>query len=259
VRYLMLATVLLLAPVFARADEWEHNYAVNGKPEIVIDANDGDIEVAVASSQQVGVRLVEHGWKINDELKITGTQSGNRIEIRLHRTDKVCFGFCLQNIHLELEVPRQSDLEMHTGDGDLRIDDVNGNLQLETNDGDIRIHDAEGLLHANTHDGDIDVDGRFDVVNLRTGDGNIDAKISASKSPQPGWSLRTGDGDIRLALPDTFAADLDAHTGDGSVKVDFATPVSGSSEESTFRGKINGGGISIELQTGDGDINVEKS
>jgi DUF4097 and DUF4098 domain-containing protein YvlB len=155
-------------------------------------------------------------------------------------------------------VPRESDLELHTADGNLRIDDVRGNLQLETNDGDIRIHDAEGLVHANTHDGNIDVEGRFDMLNLRTGDGNIDAKVSASRGAQAAWTLRSGDGNIRLALPDNFAADINAHTGDGSVKVDFPITTSGSSQENTVRGKINGGGISIELQTSDGDVRVEK-
>jgi hypothetical protein len=258
VRYLTLAFLLIVSSALARADEWEHSYPVTGKPEIVVDANDGDVEVAVASSQQVGVRVITRGWKINDDLKITGTQSGNRVEIRLHRADKVCFGFCFQSIRIEVHVPRESDLDIHSGDGNLRIDDVRGNFQLETNDGNVRIHDAEGLLHANTHDGNIDVEGRFDMLNLRTGDGNIDAKVSASQNPQAGWTLRSGDGNIRLALPDNFAADLNAHTGDGSVKVDFPITTSGSSQETSVRGKINGGGISIELQTGDGDVRVEK-
>jgi hypothetical protein len=258
VRYLSVVALLVLSSALARADEWEHNYPVTGKPEIVVDANDGDVEVVTASSQEVGVRVTAHGWKINDDLKITGTQSGNRVEIKLSRSNKVCIGFCFLSIRVEIRVPRGSDLELHTADGNLRIDDVRGNLQLETNDGDIRIHDAEGLLHANTHDGNIDVEGRFDMLNLRTGDGNIDAKVSASRGAQAAWTLRSGDGNIRLALPDNFAADINAHTGDGSVKVDFPITTSGSSQENTVRGKINGGGISIELQTSDGDVRVEK-
>ena len=170
----------------------------------------------------------------------------------------MCFGICFQSIKVEIRVPRQSDLDLHSGDGNLRVDDVRGNFQLETNDGDIRIRGAEGRLHANTHDGNVDVEGRFEMLNLRTGDGNIDAQVSAAQTPQPGWALRTGDGNIRLALPDNFAADIAAHTGDGSVKVDFPITSAGTNRESDVRGKINGGGISIELQTNDGDVRVEK-
>lgn len=257
-RHLTLAVLLIFSAALARADEWEHSYPVTGKPQIVVDANDGDVEVAMASSQEVGVRVIAHGWKINNDLQITATQSGNRVEIKLHRSDKVCFGFCFQSIKVEIRAPRESDLDLHSGDGNLRVDDVRGKFQLETNDGDIRIRGTEGLLHANTHDGNIDVEGRFEMLNLRTGDGNIDAHVSATQAPQPGWALRTGDGNIRLSVPDNFAADLDAHTGDGSVKIDFPLTSSGTNRESEVRGKINGGGISIELQTGDGDVRVEK-
>lgn len=63
-RYLTFAALLVFATTLARADEWQHNYPVTGKPEIFVDANDGDVEVAMASSQQVGVRVIAHGWKI---------------------------------------------------------------------------------------------------------------------------------------------------------------------------------------------------
>jgi DUF4097 and DUF4098 domain-containing protein YvlB len=258
VRYLNLLLLLVLSSLLARADEWEHHYPVSAKPEVAVDANDGDVEVAMASSQQVGVRVITHGWKINDDLKITARQSGNHVEIRLHRAEKSCFGFCFQSIKVEIQVPRESDLDLQSGDGNLRINDIRGNFQLETNDGEIRIANAEGQLHANTHDGNIRVDGRFDMLSLRTGDGNIDAQVSASQTPQPGWVLRTSDGNIRLMLPANFAADIGARTGDGSVKIDFPITTSGSVRESDVRGKINGGGISIELETSDGDVSVEK-
>jgi DUF4097 and DUF4098 domain-containing protein YvlB len=120
------------------------------------------------------------------------------------------------------------------------------------------LRDVEGSLHADTHDGNVDVNGRFDVLNLHTGDGNIDAEVNAASAPQPGWLLRSGDGNIRLRLPDNLGADLDAHSGDGEVQVGFPIAASSSGSENSVRGRINGGGISIELRTGDGDIKVEK-
>jgi DUF4097 and DUF4098 domain-containing protein YvlB len=258
VRHLFFITLFALFSLSARADEWSHNYPVTGKPEVMVDTNDGEVEVSVASSQQVAVRVITHGWKINDDVQVTGNQSGNRVEIKLHKTSHVCFGFCFVSIKVEVRVPRESDLNIHTGDGNVRIDSVRGNLQLETNDGDVRVHDVEGSLHAETHDGNVDVNGRFDLLSLHTGDGNIDAEVSASSAPQPAWMLRTGDGNVRMRLPDKLGADLDAHTGDGQVRVDFPVTTSTAGQENAVRGKINGGGISIELRTGDGDIHVEK-
>jgi hypothetical protein len=258
VRQLALVVLLALFSISAHADEWSHTYPVTGKPDVSVDANDGDVEVSVGSSQQVDVRVITLGWKIKDDVQVTGNQSGNHVEIKLHKISHVCFGVCMQSIRVEVRVPRESDLNIHTDDGNVRVDSVRGNLQFETGDGDVRLRDVEGSLHADTHDGNVEVHGRFDLLNLHTGDGNIDAEVNAASSPQPGWLLRSGDGNIRLRLPDNLGADLDAHSGDGEVHVGFPITASSSGNENSVRGKINGGGISIELRTGDGDIKVEK-
>ena len=256
-RNLGLILAVTFCSIMASAEQWEHNYPVTGKPEIVVDTNDGDVQVSTGSSQEVGVRVITRGWK-TDELHITGIQSGNRVEIKLHRPNKACVGFCFQSIRVEVHVPRESDLNLHTEDGNVKIDDVRGKLDLETNDGNVTTHNVEGQLRANTHDGNVDVGGRFDFLNVRTGDGNVDARVAATPVPQPGWFLSSGDGNVRLRIPDNLGADLDARTGDGSVKVDLPITVAGAGQENTIRGKVNGGGISIELRTGDGDIQVSK-
>ncbi len=258
-RYLLLAvTLFTVCAVPARADDWGHTYPVTGKPHVVVDANDGDVEVAVGSSQQVEVRVVTRGLKINDDLQVSGNQSGNRVELKLHKIHRNCFGICNQSIRVEVRVPQESELDINTADGNVKIDGVHGDLQLETKDGEVRVHDGEGLLHASSGDGNMNVDGRFETVSLRTGDGNIDADLSPASTPRFGWMLRTGDGNLHLRLPDNFGADIDAQSGDGRVSVEFPITVSGSRGENSVRGKINGGGIAIELRTGDGEIRVEK-
>ena len=257
-RHLALVALLALSSFSARADEWSHSYPVTAKPEVTVNSNDGDVEVLVGSSQQVDVRVITRGWKIKDDVQITGNQSGNHVEIKLHKTSNVCFGVCFQSIRVEVRVPRESDLNIHTDDGNVRVENVTGNLQFETGDGDVRLRDVEGSLHADTHDGNVEVNGRFNVLSLHTGDGNIDAEVGAATAPQSGWLLRSGDGNIRLKLPDNLGADLDAHSGDGAVRVGFPVSTSSNGNENSVRGKINGGGISIELRTGDGDIKVER-
>jgi hypothetical protein len=273
VRYFALVVLLALFTTAAYAEEWTHSYPVSGKPELVVDANDADVEISVGSSQQVDARVIVHGWKINENLQITGNQSGNRVELKLHKTQQTCFGWCNQSIRVEVHVPRESDVTVHTGDGNIRADSLSGNLQLETGDGDVRIRDVEGSLHAETHDGNVNVTGRFDLLSLHTGDGDIDAELAAasglrsgtsqsgdrqSGASQSGWIVRTGDGNVRLRLPESFGADLDVHSGDGNVRVDFPITTAASARENSVRGKINGGGVSLEVRTGDGDIRIEK-
>lgn len=257
-RNFALIALLALFSISARADEWSRSYPVTGKPEVVVDANDGDVEVMVGSSQLVDVRVTTQGGTIRDNVQITGNQSGNRVEIKLHKVAHTCVGLCIQSMRIEVRVPRESDLNVRTDDGNVSVDNVKGNLQFETADGEVSLRGVEGSVHADTHDGNVDVNGRFDVLNLHTGDGNIDAEVNAGSAPQPRWLLRSGDGNIRLKLPANLGADLDAQSGDGEIHVGFPISASGVGKENSMRGKINGGGISIELRTGDGDIKVEK-
>jgi Putative adhesin len=258
VRHFALVALLALFSVSARADEWSRSYPVTGKPELVVDANYGDVEVMVGSSQQVDVRVTTQGGAIKDDVQITGNQSGNRVEIKLRKVGHACVGLCIQSMRIEVRVPRESDLNVKTDDGNVSVANVKGNLQFETGDGEVTLRGVEGSVHADTHDGNVDVNGRFDVLNLHTGDGNIDAEVNATSAPQPGWLLRSGDGNIRLKLPANLGADLDAQSGDGEIRVGFPISASGVGKDNSMRGKINGGGISIELRTGDGDIKVEK-
>ena len=52
-RSLILAVLLSTLSLAARADEWTHNYAVSGKPQLIVDANDADVEISLGSSQQI--------------------------------------------------------------------------------------------------------------------------------------------------------------------------------------------------------------
>ena len=74
-----------------------------------------------------------------------------------------------------------------------------------------------------------------------------------------GWLLRTGDGNILLRLPDGFAADVDVQTGDGRISVDLPVTVSGQVGGNKLRGKLNGGGMLLELRSGDGNIQLRRS
>jgi DUF4097 and DUF4098 domain-containing protein YvlB len=258
VRRFALVALLALFSISARADEWSHSYPVTAKPDIAVNTDDGDVEVTVGSSQQVDVRVITRGWTIPHDVQVTANSSGNHVEIKVRKISHVCFGMCFQSIRVEVRVPREADLDIHTDDGNVRAESIKGNLQLQTGDGNVTLRDVEGSLHAETGDGNVDVNGRFSALNLHTGDGNIEAEVSATPAAQGGWLLRTGDGHVHLKLPSDLGADLDAHSSDGDVHVGFEAVDLDKDKDNSFRGKINGGGISIQVRSGDGDIRVSK-
>lgn len=277
-RLAALVLVSLAAAAPARADEWSKKYSLTGKPELRVDVNDGSVEIFTTDQKEIEARITTVGWEISKDIRISENQSGDKItlEVRVPRTNFNFFGSRRRSLKLELHVPRQADLDVRTGDGNLHSQAVSGHIRLESGDGnisaeglagDVRLHTGDGriegsafdgALDADTGDGHITVRGRFDALNLKTGDGHIDAEAQNGSKMTSSWSVRTGNGNITLKLPDNFGADLDAHTGDGRISLDFPVTVSGELGTSTIRGKMGAGGSPLLIRTGDGSIRIER-
>ncbi len=273
-----LALVSLAAAAPARADEWSKKYSVSGKADVRIATNDGNVEILSSDQKEVEARVITSGWQIPKDVRVTESQTGDHItvEARVPRGNWNWFGSSHRSLRIEVRVPREADLDVHSGDGNVTVQPVSGHIRVDTSDGnidvdglkgDVRLHSGdghiegrgmEGTLDVDTGDGHINVRGRFDLLNLRTGDGNIDAEVGNGSKMASAWSFRSGDGTISLRLPDGFHADLDAHTGDGHISLDFPVTISGSMSESTVRGKMNGGGQQLMIRSGDGSIRLEK-
>jgi len=258
-----LTLVLLISiAAAARAEEWRKTYSVSGRSDINVDANDANIRIYTSDRSDVEAVVYTEGWKIGpDDVHINDRQSGNKIELTLRTPRNVHFGFSFHNrtIRIELNVPREADLNLHSGDGNIRVENIRGGLHLDSGDGEVEAHGVEGRLLADTKDGNIRVDGAFTTLDLHTGDGNIEIEVGSGSKMMQAWTLRTGDGNIVLRIPENFSAELDAHSGDGRVTVDLPVTVNGSLKESSVRGRLNAGGQLLELRTGDGNITIRKN
>src|SRR5438445_7023330 len=270
--------LLLALALPALGDEWTHQYQLKGRPELHVTTDDGGVVIEASDRREIGARVTTRGWRIvPDEVTVTESQAGDRvdIEVRVPR-DHWGMNFGHREIKLTLQVPREADLDIRTGDGSVSVQPVSGRLRiftgdgsitaeglkgevrLHTGDGSIRATGLEGRLEADTGDGQMDVRGRFDVLDLRTGDGGIEAEVEHGSKVSAAWSLRSGDGGITLRVPDDLSADLDAHTGDGHITLDFPITVAGSLSTSSVRGKLGAGGAPLRVQTGDGSIHLQR-
>ena len=273
---LLLGLVAAAAP--ARADEWSRQYSLKGRPDLHVTTDDGSVRVETGDASHVEARVDTVGWKIDaDGVTVTENQTGDRVDIEVRVPQRQWgFGGFHRSIKVTLRVPRAADLEVRTGDGSVEVapvsgrirvstgdgsitaDGLSGEVRLHTGDGSIRATHLDGRLEADTGDGHMNVEGRFDVIDLRTGDGGIEANVARGSKVAGAWSLRSGDGGITLRLPDDLSADLDAHTGDGSIDLDLQVTVSGTISSSTVRGKLGAGGPPLRVQTGDGSIHLRR-
>jgi DUF4097 and DUF4098 domain-containing protein YvlB len=259
VRLKALAFAVILLAVAAQADEWKKDYSVTGTPEVRVDSNDGNIEVTTGNQSTVSARVITAGWRIGiGHLHIVDHQEGNHIELEVRTPHIVFLGISRHSLRVELMVPRKSNLDLHSGDGRINLAQVSGDLRLNSGDGAIEATGLDGRLNATTSDGHITVQGRFDQLDLRSGDGKVEADVAPASKMQSSWTVRSGDGSVRLRLPQDFASDLDLRTGDGHITLDFPVTVSGRMSPSTLHGKLNGGGQLLEVRTSDGSISLER-
>jgi DUF4097 and DUF4098 domain-containing protein YvlB len=263
----------------ARAAQWEKTYKISGHASLRVETNDASIEVEAGDAPEIHARVITNGWDLSpSEVRITRDyQSGDRVEIevtvpRMHWS----WSGSNRSVRIEITVPRSANLDLHSGDGhinvsgvsgDLRIDtgdghvtatDLHGSIRIRTGDGHIEASGLDGTLDAMTRDGRVHIRGRFDALRLETGDGSVSAEILPGSKMSNDWSVRTGDGSVTVRLPDGFAAQVDAHTGDGRISSQLPITVSGSIGSSDLRGKLGAGGSTFLIRTGDGSIRLER-
>jgi DUF4097 and DUF4098 domain-containing protein YvlB len=261
-----------------RADDWQKHYRITGRADLHVETDDGAVTITASDQKEIYAHVMTSRYKINDEVRINESQNGDSvtISVKLPHFNWSFFGSHDGSVKVELQVPRELNMDIHTGDGNVTSDAVSGHIRIDTGDGNISatgIHgdmfmhtgdghidasNLDGTLKVDTGDGHVTVGGRFDALDLHTGDGNIDASAMNGSKVANEWVLHSGDGRINLRVPGDLSADLDAHTGDGSITVDMPVTVSGSMGHSTVRGKLNGGGGTLRITSGDGSIHVEK-
>lgn len=170
----------------------------------------------------------------------------------------------------------KGNIDLESGSGDMKLARLNGEMHFQTGSGNVRGHDLSGPVRAKAGSGDIEIEelGAGDVE-IRTGSGNITVKginggfhgeagsgdIRAQGSPKNLWSIRTGSGNVDLQVPPEAAFNVDVSSSSGTVTLNHPveTTVQGRIRESrkSVIGKVRGGGPTISVHTGSGDIQVD--
>jgi len=247
----------------ARADEWSKTYTLTGKPDLRVDTSDANIHVSTWDQNAVESRVTTTRYKIGEDgIRIEEHQAGNMVEIDVHYPHHgVTINWGNSGTHrvdIDIHMPREGRVDLHTGDGKIELGNFKGEMQLRSGDGSQEVDSVDGKLRASTGDGHIRANGRFDELDLKTGDGRVDARAATGSSLATGWRLESGDGTVTLEVPETLSADVDLHTGDGHIDLDMPVTTEGKIRQGEVRGKLNGGGNLLVIHTGDGSIRLRK-
>ena len=159
-----------------------------------------------------------------------------------------------------------------TGSGSIEIENVKGNVRAKTGSGSINARGISGGFEGDTGSGHITLEQtapgavRADTgsggLDLRGVHGSLDAKagsghIRAEGAPSGAWTVHSGSGGVELKLPSDASFDLDAHTSSGSISLNHPVTVQGAVGRKEVRGKVRGGGVPVEVETGSGNIEIQ--
>ena len=182
------------------------------------------------------------------------------------------------------------ELEVETGSGDLKVADIGAAVRADAGSGDIEIDQVKGSVRAKTGSGSIhamQIAGSFEgstgsghivleqtaagEVRAETGSGGMELRgvqgtleasagsgdIRAEGNPTGSWTLRTGSGGVHLKLASDTGFDLNARTSSGSISVSQPVTVQGTINRKELRGKVHGGGVPVDVETGSGNIEIQ--
>ena len=260
----------------------EKRFTVNGVADLRLTTFDGSIRIEAWDKPDILIEIEKRGPSTATlkDLEVVTDRNGDRIELEVKRPRSESYkGLTFHrtpSASLVAWVPRDTNITGRSGDGSIRIERVNGRielrtadgsitashvsgeLRLDTSDGAIRVADARGRLQVETGDGSVDVGGKLTSVRLHTGDGSIVYRAEQGSAMSDNWDITTGDGSVSVYLPQDFAAELDAHTGDGSIRTDLAGLDSSTRANSrrSLRARIGNGGRVLRIRTGDGAIRL---
>ena len=248
----------------AGADEWSKTYTLTGQPDLRVDTSDANIHVSTWDQKTIEAKVTTERYKIGDDgIRIEERQTGDTVEINVHfpHSHGVTIDWgnhSNRRVDINIQMPREGRVDLHTGDGRIDLANFKGEMQLRSGDGSQEVDSVDGKLRATAGDGHIRAHGRFDELDLKTGDGHVDAQAMAGSALAASWRLETGDGNVTLEIPETMAADVDLHTGDGHIDLEMPITTQGKIRENEVRGKLNGGGNLMTIHTGDGSIHLRK-
>ena len=266
------ALALYALPALASESHFDRTLSVSGRVELSVSTGSGYIHLTHGSGNQVHIYgRVKSSWGGNDDKvrEIAANppieQTGNIIRIGTHHEN-------LHNISIDYEIqaPAGAYLEANSGSGDVTDDGVGENAKLSTGSGSIHATGLHGSFSVNTGSGDIYAEqtGEGDVK-AQTGSGSVELKnlrgglragtgsgeIKVNGAPTSDWHLETGSGTVEL-WPGSTGFTLDASTGSGSVHSDHEMTVQGAVDRHHITGKVNGGGPTVRIQTGSGDVRI---
>jgi hypothetical protein len=260
----------------------EKRFTTGASPDLVLSTFDGAVEIRAWDKNEVEVIIEKRAVskEAAELIEVRADQQGNKVTVDVKTQKNGGFHFNnSRSAKLIVSAPAGSNINASSGDGSIDIERIAGHLELRTGDGsisgrrlsgDVRAHTGDGsikldgvtgALDVDTGDGGVEIRGKMTRLRAKTGDGSVTIHANAGSAAEGDWDIVTGDGSVTVELPEGFNAELDAHTGDGSIRLNDITVsnVSGKIAKNDVKGRLGSGGANVRIRTGDGSITLRRA
>jgi DUF4097 and DUF4098 domain-containing protein YvlB len=198
---------------------------------------DGYIKVNAADTVDCNVIATIVTWaptereaiELAEEIEVSLRPSGSGLAVSINKPPFMINRSA--DVSLDVAVPFQTNLDLHTSDGSISVAGINGDVTARSSDGSITVEHITGSAHLHTSDGRITCnDVKGDELKLRTSDGSIrlsdalakscnastsDGRISCTRASGDLLHLKTSDGSVTVSQAQY--SQMRITTGDGSI------------------------------------------
>jgi hypothetical protein len=267
-----LGLLLSLAGAAQASTQIEKNLKLAPGGTLYLDTSGGDVTVKGTSESGARVVVTSNISDLESAFDLRFEEQPNGVQIVAHRHTGTMWWNHI-NLKFEIQVPRQTSLELKTGGGDVRTSDLEGAIRLKTSGGDVEVSDVKGNVDGETSGGDMRVRQLSGNLMLRTAGGDISASgvggrveihssggdivLSLVRGNAQGGEVETSGGEINLALDPAVNLNLEASAGAGDVRSDLTLTTTGTVSGSNLRGALGRGGELLRLRSAGGDIHVQ--
>jgi DUF4097 and DUF4098 domain-containing protein YvlB len=243
---------LSLGILFAQ-DNMERKFDLGSGGKVSIDLNTGG-SITITGWDQNQVNVIAAADYDIEEYDIEMRERSRGLSIDVNHTRS---GRHSSDIKLILQVPRETNLELETMGGEIRIDNVAGEIEGETMGGDITLANLSGTIELTTMGGEIDVKNSHLDGELKTMGGDItfqDVSGDVNGTTMGGNIKYKGEN---RAPEGKSGKEVRISTMGGEIRVDEAP---GGANVSTMGGDIWIGfaGKNVKAKTMGGDIDVRE-
>ena len=225
-------------------DEWTRTYPLDARGEVQVANTNGRIEIEGVEGSMVEVHAERFARAATDALArellpridISEVATPALIQIETRRLSGLIIGASVE-VRYHVRVPKSALVRTRTANGEMAVEGLAGRVVANTVNGSVTGRNLSGGVEARA------VNGRVEIEVSAVGEDPID--------------LRTTNGSIQLRLPQNGKVNLSASCVNGVIDASALTlELMGEQSRRRVRGRMNGGGTPIELNTVNGKIEV---